>query len=447
MLRRSIGIVLIVSGCVVHSGCGEDDIQPIVTAPEQEMLAFDETAIAANGDYPSAEPLAICGADDRRFLAELTQDSPLNYKVPKRLADIKTPPSVMHVSGVLTSSSVGSGDFPFDHTFGSDFNADVMLDAPFAAAAQGRGVVGGDLHIELAAGQLPHEESAPGPATGQDWEEMSRLSRTGFQPGYIPASGDRVLVMGNWIVDCGHTNFQTEIHPITFLASAREDDGATVVHVLYNPYRETQLYHADPAKALAFDDTARLTETGAGPFPQSLIESVLRIQNLAPAPYTSIDHLESWAMLEANRTSPVSWRVCAPAGSAGRNLVIDYHLVARPGVVIEVTPDDAASCATVTSTLGSSPPAAPVPRVCVAPWDFLNEVAGEEAGDPDLDLQSEIGTFVQPQFKSRLDPAPILNCYDPLDGPAIAEPPSGQQIEVRDDVLLPFYGVIVVRRE
>jgi len=361
-----------------------------------------------------------------------------------RLADIKTSPSEMMVSGVAKDVSLGGGDFPFDHTFGSDMNFDVMLDSPYADAAQRQGVVAGDLHVELAEGQLPHEERSPGPATGQEWEVMSEQSRMGIFTRFVPDAGSRVIVMGHWIVDCGHTNFQTELHPLTFMANARLSAGKTVVDAFYNPYRETQLYHLDASKALAFDDATRFDPPGGASFPAQLIINVLRIQDLGPMPYESIDHLESWAMLEPNRTSPVAWRVCAPAGSSGTRLDVKYHWITRPGVQIDVVADEASSCAVVHTTLGSETAAKPTPRVCVTPWDFLNEVAGEEAGIPDLDLQAQLGAFVQPQFKSRLDPAPILNCYDPLQGLPLEAEPTEQRIDVSEDLLLPFYGTISV---
>ena len=415
------------------------------TAPAQPVLAFDEqAAVAANGEYPAADPKTVCGADDRRFLAELVQGSPVNYQVPLRLADIKAAPSEVMVSGLAKDISLGGGDFPFDHTFGSDFNMDVVLDPPYTDAAQRRGVVEGDLHVELAEGQLPHEVRPPGPETGQEWEVMSEQSRQGIFTRFVPDAGSRILVMGHWIVDCGHTNFQTELHPITFMANARVIGHKTVVDAFYNPYRETQLYHLDPAEALAFDDPSRFDSPGAGPFPGQLIINVLRIQDLGPAPYQSIDHLESWALLEPNHASPVAWRVCAPAGSTGTRLDVRYHWIARPGVEIQVVPDEASSCAIVHTRLGTATIAPPTPRVCVTPWDFLNEVAGEEAGITDLDLQAQIGAFVQPQFKSRLDPPPILNCYDPLDGPTLESEPTGQQIDVSEGLLMPFYGTISV---
>lgn len=442
-MSRSILCVLLAT---TLAACSEGSTEVSRTAPEQVLLAFDDAAIAANGDYPAASPKTVCGADDRRFVAELVQDSPLNYKVPKRLADIKTSPSAIMIAGVATSVSVGSGDFPFDHTFGSDFNMDVALDAPYASAAQLNGDVEGPVHVELAAGQLPHEPGAPGPATGQEWNDMSARARQGIVARFLPEQGDRVLVLGNWIVDCGHLNFETELHPLTFMAHAHVADGKTRVDAFYNPYRETQLYHPDPAKTLAFDDAARLTDPATQPFPGELIASVIRIQDIAPEPYRSIDHLESWAMLEANRTSPVEWRVCAPAGSSGTRLDVRYHWITRPGVEITVTPDDAASCATVRTGLGSATIVPPTPRVCVTPWAFLDEVAGAEAGISDLDLQAELGKFVAPQFKGRLDADPILNCYDPLFGPLLETEPTGQHIEVKDDILLPFYGTISVAR-
>lgn len=427
-------------------GCGgDDDSQSSRTAPDQPVLAFDDAAaVAANGDYPAADPLAVCGADDRRFLAELVGGNPLNYKVPLRLADIKPSPSAVMVSGTATHVVVGAGDFPFDHTFGSDFNMDVALDPPYTDAGQKFGVVGGDLHVELAAGQLPHEETQPGPATGEEWEDMSARSRQGIFERFIPDVGSRVLVMGHWIVDCGHLDFQTELHPITFMANSRVIGGKTIADAFFNPYRETQYYHPDPEEALDFENPSRSSDPNTVPFPLALIDSVLRIQDAAPEPYPSIDHLESWALIEPSQTSPVNWWVCAPPGSTGRRMEVKYHWITRPGVEIEVIPHDESSCAEVRTVLGSATIVPPAPRVCVTPWDFLNEVAGEEAGIEDLDLQAQLGTFVQPQFESRLDPAPIMNCYDSLDGPELEAEPAGQTIEVMEDLLIPFYGTISV---
>ena len=419
------------------------------TAPDtvRSLLFFKESAsIAANGNYPPAAPKPVCGADDRRFLVELATGNPFNYKVPRRLADIKTAPSEIMVSGTAVDASLGTGDFPFDHTFGSDFNMDVTPDPPYLPAAQGDGLEIGGLHVELSEGQLPHEQAAAGPATGQSWADMSDRARQGIYMRFVPDAGDRVLVMGHWVIDCGHTNFDTELHPITFMASGRAVGTKTVVNAFYNPVRETQLYHPDPAKALAFADPSRLTDPVAAPFPKALITDVLRLQNLGPVGYTSIDHMESWAMLEPNHTSPVDWRVCAPAGSTGGHLDIKYHWITRPGVEIQVVADDATGCAQVHTNLGTATIAPPPARVCVLPWDFLNQEAAAEAGIPGLDLQAKLEPYVAAPFKGGLVPDPILNCYDPMMVPALEDMPAGTQIDVMDGVLLPFYGTVTVER-
>jgi hypothetical protein len=438
-------IALVVA--VMLAACNGGGTSLTGPAPDQLVLAFDQQAAAnANGDYPAADAKTVCGADDRRFLAELVHGSPFDYQVPFRLADIKAPPSQRMVSGSAANVSLVARDFPPDHTFGSDVTMDVALDPPYAKAAQRRGVPGGNLHVELAAGQFPHEPEPTGPATGQQWLTMAERARQGIYRRFVPDAGARVLVMGNWVVDCGDPDFQTELHPITFLATAHGIGGKTVADAFYNPYRETQRYHPDPAKALAFDDASRFDDPGAGPFPATLITSVAQLQDQGPPPYRSLGQLELWAMLEPNRTSPVAWRVCAPPGSTGARLEVKYHWITRPGVVIEVTPDQQSSCAVVRTTIAAETVARPVPRVCAIPWEFLSQAAGEEAGIQDLDLQAALGAFVAPQFKNRLDPAPIQNCYDPLAGPPLESPPAGQRVDLSDGLLLPFYGTISVGR-
>jgi len=419
----------------------------------EDLLRFDEDAARSFNDaWGPADPEQVCGAADRRFLAELLGEggSPLDYKVPKRLADVKQSPSQVVVAGEVVRSKLGAGDFPFDHTMGSDFNADVLLDGAYRGAGQENAETIDTLHIELAAGQLPHRESSPSPAD-QDWRAMRDHALDDVQDGFVPQAGDRVLVMGNWIVDCGHTNFQTEIHPITFMAVARIEGDATVVHAFYNPYRETQLYHPDPDLALAFEDADRLTLPDTKPFPAALIQSLLRVQDAAPEPYPTSDRLESWALLEPNTTSPVALRVCAP-GAPGK-ATVGARFVTRPGVEVTLAADGETGCADVDIRVGDAEAGKPDPHRCTTPWDFLSEVAQEEVGGEEraadagmLDLKQQIGMFVAAEFQDRLDLDPVMNCYDPLAGPDLGDTrPDDVDIGTDPDVLLPLYGTLVVR--
>src|SRR5262249_38815706 len=145
-------------------------------------------------------------------------------------------------------------------------------------------------------------------------------------------------------------------------------------------------------------------------------------------------------------TSPVEWRVCAPTSNRGGGLDGKYHLITRPGGQVDVVPDAPSGCARITTALGSGSNAPPPPRVCVLPVDFLYAAAPTEGGDPGLDLRAEISPYIADPYKARLDPDPILNCYDPLMGPAPESTPTGQRIDVSDSLLLPFYGTITVER-
>ncbi len=434
--------------------------QPVAGAPQAApaLLEFDQAqAGAANGAALSAEATRTCGAIDRRFMGELLQGSPLGFKVPYRLGDVtpssSTPTATggrqYYISGMAGSSLLGAGDFPFDHPLGSDFNMDVSVDPPYANFPQDDGVVANhDQHVELGAGGFPHVPQTPG-VDGDLWPENSLRARTNLQPGFVPTTGDRVIVGGRWVNDCGHNNpFQTELHPISFLGWGHEDSAnrQTVSQVFYTPYRETQNYNPDKSKANNVNDPSRLSDAGTVSFPAGLILSMIKIQY--PLDQGGIDHLESWGLEEANNTSPVDWKVCAPPSASGDGPYVGlrYDFVARPGVSISYTADHAAGCVTMKTSLGTQQTPNPPLHVCKLPWTFLNEVAGAEAGVPNLDLKAELAKFVAPQFQSRLDADPIQDCYNPVEGPTSSANPTGQNVTTDPDTQAPFYGRVEVFR-
>jgi len=419
------------------------------TPADAAALTWDAPAAAAfNGTLPAADPTTVCGADDRRFLGELLQGNPLEYKVPKRLAEVKPVPSQVVISGTAEEPSLGEGDFPFDHTMGSDFNMNVKLDAPFMGVGQEDGKPVDSVHVELAEGQFPHLPAAAQPAT-MDWTKMSAESREGFQDGFLPRAGDRVLVMGTWIVDCGHIGFQTELHPITFMAVARTEGDATVVHTFYNPYRETQLYNADPAKTTNFSTPGRLDDPSNVPFPKALVDSIVRVAKGEPATNSDAKGLASWAVMAPNTTSPVAWTVCPP-GTPGSSVKVGAALVARDGAQVDVTP--AGGCAEVTVDLSAMTPAVPEMHTCVTTWEFLSEVAGEEAageereGETAIDLRKEISKFVPESIAAKLEPDPVMNCYSPLSAKDLGGArPTKVSVASDPGAEMPFFGTVVVR--
>lgn len=461
-MRRTV-TVGVLSVSLVGAACTDDPqvARPaptptaVATAAAASALAWNDRAAASfNGELVDAVPLTACGASDRRFLGELLGGNPLDFKVPKRLGEIHPIPSQVAVSGTVVSAVLGNGDFPFDHTMGADYNADVELDEPFRRAAQADGRPAETLHIELAEGQLPHTDRPAG-APERSWPDMVAAARDGIQAPFVPATGDRVLVMGTWIVDCGHTNFGTELHPITMVAVARAEGDATVVHLFYNPWRETQLYNPDASRAVDFERPGRLDDPTHVPFPRGLIDSVLAIATGTPEPGA---RLSSWAVLAPNVTSPPPFRVCAPSASGTPR--IGAALTVRPGVRVSIEPDSP-GCATVTVDLASMAPAKPVGGVCVTPWDFLSDVASAEAGEsgdgdtavtveggdgePKLDLKAELARFLPSGVASRLDPDPVMNCYDAVEGPdAGGLRPVTTEVTDEADAAMPVFGTVVV---
>ena len=59
---------------------------------------------------------------------------------------------------------------------------------------------------------------------------------------YRPVVGERVALFGRWIIDCGHDNWQSEIHPPTLTAVARKPVNQRLTHVdiVANPYLVSQ---------------------------------------------------------------------------------------------------------------------------------------------------------------------------------------------------------------
>lgn len=428
---------------------------PAAATPAHNLQWDEAQAVAANGALTDADALRVCGSADKRFLGELLGGDPFNYTVPFRLGDVvagnakptATLGKQMMASGIVKGDVFGTGDFPFDHPFGSDFNMDVELDAPFADLSQ----VGGeptslDMHTELSEGQLPHLPTTPeGPATGQTWADSGEAARQNVQDGFFPAHDERVLVMGRWVNDCGHPPPQTELHPISFLAWSHTQGDRTVVNTYFAPYREMQLYNPDKTLINKVNNVNRPNNFWTVAFPSGLIQSILRIQNLVPKdPYNDQERLYSWGLIEANKTSPADWVVCAPTGTSGTDLNVNYDFVARPGVQISATPDPATGCATISTKLGTNTAPEPKLRECTLPWDWLSKVAGEEAGVADLDLKAQIKSFVSDAYDYRVDPDPIMDCYDPVKGPLVDQSPDGQHVTVDSATQAPFYGRVEV---
>lgn len=173
------------------------------------------------------------------------------------------------VAGTVVNPNVSPHDLPFTHPFGGDFefaivpdpayegllatankdpnNTNAYADSWQAAQATGISIPSGLLGLEIDDALVP--------------------------PEYRPAQGDRVAVYGRWIVDAGHPDFHTEIHPPLLMAYARSTDSSgnpvapsasatTFFQVWSRPYQAGQLFTTNGDTGLALRDYAsRIAKT------------------------------------------------------------------------------------------------------------------------------------------------------------------------------------------
>jgi hypothetical protein len=367
-------------------------------AGARELIEFEkEPTLAANGPIPPvpAKPLKevkeVCGSETAVFGSELlTGTPPSNIKVKNEWADIVAGKDMM-VSGKITHVVFSGGDLSFDHPFSTDFTFDVRLDEPYWPLARQLGsgapeVGEHELHMELEVGQLLHAlPQLKGPAEGEPWdllpqEQTNPLTPTlngqaheNLEAAYIPHEGDRIAARGRWIIDCGHNDFHAELHPITFMAFGHAvGPKATVVHVLSNPYRVTQLY--------GFGTVEVNSSSPKGtPFPQALEETITSVTQRSIAGIPAAITLPTG--IERTQPSTTPWIVCPPAGNGNHER---YDFVTRQGVSVSVKPLKATSCAIASATVGGTQgefgkytALQPPSRSCGLPYPLVNaEVAG-----------------------------------------------------------------------
>jgi hypothetical protein len=411
----------------VFVACGKSSTasQPVIGG----LVGLDQAvAAAANGPYPAASSVFSCGTTDHEFAAELATVDPTKAQVQREWGDVVTDRQ-WYAAGTVAGSTLFNGDFPFTHPFGNDFTLNIKLDSPFRQLAQRVGAGAADpdvgsasssLHWEIERRLIPHQ------STGD----------TDFLDGFLPLDGDRIATYGRWIVDCGHNDFHTEIHPPTFVAFGHANGGTTVAHAWYTPYRFLQLLTPSPFLAADVTNTDRLKDPTTQTLPRFLVAELLRIVK------GEDPQIVTHQMLGANTTSPVDWWVCAPGPKPdGATLKIQSAITVRPGVSVVGRVFEDIGCVHYTMTIGSDyRPMAPVQKSCEIAWDSINQQAQAALGTTDLDIKQLIASKVPASSAAAVERDPMLDCYDPLVVPAPGEPGKARSIATNASQPYPMYG-------
>jgi hypothetical protein len=425
-------VAVVALGMAACSGSSASTRKPVVGG----ILGFDqgpalENDTALTGKIPDADPFFSCGSSTATFATEIVTSGPTNAKVRYEWGDV-IPGLQAYGAGTVSQLHFGkNGDLPFTHPFGDDMTFDMVLDKPYAGLAQvkGPGLTGippGTLHTEMPEGLIPH------------------ASDGSYLPGFTPSDGDRAAAYGPWIIDCGHDDFHTEIHPPSVLAFARQDASSTVSNVFSDPYTLTQLFNPDPSTSADFSDPSRFTDITTQVFPQYVLHLLLGMLGSGQPEFQGKDRLESHTLIDANRAiDGVTWYVCAPGSKpSGAKLSVTSNFTARSGVDVKVVPRDDVGCAEVTASIGSKySPAALTRKDCELNWNVLNRQAGAALMQPGLDVRKAIDQLVPKSIVAKVNRNPIVDCYDPLTAPPLG---TSGGVTVSDDQPYPFYGQVKV---
>ncbi len=428
LLAALFGVAVLTAAC----SNGESAPEPKVNG----ILSFDETFTGIHnsldtGTIPQADPFFACGSRTASYAAEIVTSGPSNAKVRFEWGDV-VPGHQAYASGTVTQLNFGkNGDLPFTHPFGDDMTFNLALDEPYAALAQttGPGLNGippGTLHTEVAEGLIPHD------------------SEGDYLEGFTPSDGDRVAAFGPWIIDCGHDDFHTEIHPAAVLAFAHEDGSSTVSHVFSDPYAVTQFFTPKADTVAQFDNPDRFTDPTTLVFPQYVYHLILGLLGIGPEEYHGTGPLKSHVLVDVNRNiRDVSWYVCAPESRpSGASLSVTSNFTARSGVDMTVEPDDDLGCAKVTVNIGPDYEGMPLTvNGCELDWEILNQQAAAALGTPGLDVKAAIDALVPKEIVPEINKNPIVDCYDPLQAPALG---TSGGVTVDDSQPFPFYGQVEV---
>lgn len=217
-------------------------------------------------------------------------------------------------SGWVLNAHESKTDVPFLHPFDKlDFGYLIAVDQPSA--------------VLLSKGNLDDDEervAARAEAVSRNLTIGSGLLAVeqdrGLVPGtFRPQGGQRVVAFGRWIVDCGHDNWQTEIHPPLLTVSADNDVTTTRARVVSNPHLVSQQFdHGGILEQLLYE--AALVNTGF-PF----------------IPFNDQVKAEASVLPPSSGLNVFSFDLRAPitAPSDNHRLFVRMHLTARPGVIVQ----------------------------------------------------------------------------------------------------------------
>jgi hypothetical protein len=237
---------------------------------------------------------------------------------------------IVGILGVAIMPGLSGNDLPFTHPFGFDWEFFVAADPQYwslmGPSNTGMGPSNTETDHEYA-GATQHATSmglsVPKGVLGVETDQDI------VPPVYRAIEGDRVAVFGRWVVDCGHTDFHTEIHPPLLLVTARPGGGAVDRNRAFPPSEATSSFLISRpwlvGQRFEVDDEA---------IRQHLINEVEKVEtfrSLRVEAHPKISKPFSGIHLFGYTLRPPSPRV-----HPDDRLMVNFHFTVRHGVVVQV---------------------------------------------------------------------------------------------------------------
>jgi hypothetical protein len=229
------------------------------------------------------------------------------------------------VSGIALDAHPSTSDVWFTHPFGFDWNFNAVWSSnpnyDYLAAPRYR--EGADAEDDAARLGVVN--------SGVENARFIHVEMDGdFVPDFFKAKdGDSVAVFGRWIVDCGHENYSSEIHPPLLFAkaSSSEDGSGTNSTLISRPFLVTQEFDGRSLFAHLNKQFAEIANVAViSPIAPGLtvlgyrLNATTEVSNL---PFSGIQLF--------------SYEIRPPRKSnGGERLAVSYHFTTRTGVAVNL---------------------------------------------------------------------------------------------------------------
>jgi len=378
----------------IFSAVPANQIKSVVGSLPESVLAPSEPAAPAPPPAPTVGPPASIlqttyindpyppAATDPRWAEKISNGSTIGITSPppwewvsvydprfEKEGSINNP--MVGLTGWVVDPGLSSADVWFVHPFGFDFEFYIVPDPQYESllaasntgVTPGTGAIDNDFH---AANVAAHNIGLAAPKGVLGVETDQGLMPLAFRNRIT--SGARIATFGHWIVDCGHNDFHSEIHPplLTAIANVVPPpaglQGAsqmTHLEIMSRPYTVSQKFAEGNFIDHLLAEVGKVEDTTFG-IPHSL--RVEAHPTIFTTPYEGVQYIKLLVQPPPRK---------GLTATALQHLTVTCHFTHRAGVAVRVF-DAGNNTVGVLIVLGNLNPAALPPKHdLTVQWDQL----------------------------------------------------------------------------